>query len=120
MMRWAFLISAVVEMCGAVIMYFYPEWVFAETPYVLNKFYGIAASVISVFNFSLYRYESHSGIWKNAVLAMMFFHAALAMVCYGAPNTILTMKTGACLTHLGLFVLFFMSYMKDLKPDKTE
>ena len=50
---------------------------------------------------------------------MMFFHGAVAMMTYGFKNTALTYPLGAVLFHLALFVLFFIMYMRDLKPDEN-
>jgi len=117
MMRWAFLISAIVELIGGVILYLYPGLIFENPPVVANKLYAVAACTIAIFNFSCYSMGPDMKIWKNAVLAMMFFHASISMICYSAPSEIIPVHIQACLTHLAMFIVFFISYMKDLKPE---
>ena len=117
MMRWAFLISTILELVGGLVFYLYPGLIFENPPLVANKLYAVAAITVAIFNFSCYKLGPDTAIWKNAVLAMLFFHAAVAMICFSAPAEIIPVHMQACLTHLAMWVLFFISYMKDLKPE---
>ncbi len=118
-MRIAFLISGLAEIIAAIICYSAPDLIIANgTPYLL-KLYGINAFVMGIINLLLFYYFEESEMVRKIYLAMMFFHGAVAMMTYGFKNTALTYPLGAVLFHLALFVLFFIMYMRDLKPDEN-
>jgi len=117
-MKYAFLVSGIVEILGGFVFYFYPELMFGIDLTGVHKLYGLAALVIgSVCIFSFQHYENNR-FFKKVFLVFMGFHAALAMLCFGMPISILTLKIEATLTHLLCFVVFFTTYMKDVKPEK--
>ena len=116
-MRIAFLISGIVEIIGAFIFYVYPDVMHQNpTPYLM-KLYGINALILGIINMLIYRHYQTSDLIRKVFLAMIFFHGAIAMMTYGFKDAGLNYPLGAVLTHLALFVLFFITYMRDLKPD---
>ncbi len=117
-MRVVFLISGIVEIVAAFICYLHPNVLYENaTPYLM-KLYGINALVLGIINILLYRYYQTTDLIRKIFLSMMFFHGAIAMMTYGFKATKLTYPIGVILTHLALFILFFIMYMKDLKPDQ--
>jgi len=117
-MKYAFLVSAVIEVLGGVVLYFRPELVFSGIEPLVMRIYGIAAFVIGMVCFQMYRNgQQGTLIYKNIFLTMMFFHAALSFVCYSARPEVLPLKLHACLLHLAVFVFFAVSYLKELQPD---
>jgi len=118
-MKNAFLISGIVEILGALVFYFYPDLMFEIDLTGVHKLYGLAAFVIGLINVFCFQHFEHNPFFKKVFLLLMGFHAALAMLCYGMPISILSLKIEATLTHLLCFVVFFITYMKDLGIEKT-
>jgi len=116
-MKWAFLISGLLELVGGLICYFNPNLIFEGHTLYLSRLYAISALVLGIISLSLYfNYEDSKRV-KAIFLALMFFHGAVAMITYGTSDGI-TYQSEATITHLAVFVVFFIGYMKDLKPDK--
>ena len=118
-MKYAFLFSGVVELLGAIVLYFYPEIMFEIDVTGVSKLYGLAVFALGLVNIFAFQHYEQNAFYKKVFLLMMGFHAALAMICFGMPKSILSLKTGAMLTHLLSFVVFFITYMKDLGPDEA-
>ena len=119
-MKNAFLISGLVEIVGAIVVYFNAEAIFPDSGYLLSKMYGIAAFVLGMISFLFWRKpDQDSELYKQVFLCFMFFHAALAFSSYATPLEIFPLKLGSTLTHLFVFVVFFISYMNGLKPDQS-
>lgn len=116
-MKYAFLISGLLEIVGAMICYFNPDLLYMEAPGYLIRLYGLAALVLGIINLLFYSNFNSSQFFRSAYITMMFFHGAIAMMTYGSPPAGITHQTGAVLTHLALFVIFLIFYMKDLRPD---
>lgn len=118
MKSWAFLISGIVELVGGIAIYFKPQLVFDSVNMTQARIYGIAALVIGIVNLIFWRKGRNTELERLVFLSMMFFHAALSFVCYSASTEEMSARLGACLTHLAVFVLFFVSYMAELKPSE--
>lgn len=116
-MKWAFLISGIVELLGGIIICLYPAVVFSGVLHIAFNLYGIAAIVLGIFNFLLFRFFEESKVFRLFGITMMFFHGAVAMMVYKAPLEMMPQALPATLTHLGLFVAFVLGYLSDVKPD---
>ncbi len=118
-MKYAFLFSGIIELLGAVVIYFYPEWMFEVDVTGVSKLYGMAVFALGLVNVFAYQDYHKNAFIKKIFLLMMGYHAALSMICFGMHSAIISLKMGAMLTHLLCFVVFFITYMKDLGPDKA-
>ncbi len=112
-MKWAFLISGIVELLAGIITYQNPAMLFIEVQSTY-QFYGLSISVLGITNLLCFKYYHDQGLCRSIYLSMMFFHAVVAILSYRASGLIYPKE--ALATHLGLFVLFVLMYMKDLKP----
>lgn len=113
-MKIAFLISAIIEIVGGIAMYFSPHLMFDEALVPLSKFYALAAIVIGMINAFAFLHFSRNVFFKKLFLLMFGFHGALAFLCFGMPETSMPLRLEATLTHLACFVIFFITYMKDV------
>lgn len=117
-MKLAFLISSIVELLGAIVVYFFATAIFPLSDPLLTKFYALAILVLGIIGISIWRnYSAALILVRHSFLAMMFFHGALAMICFSADPQLLPLRLYACITHLFVFVVFFTGYMKDLRPE---
>lgn len=118
-MKWALLLSGIIELIGACLCYFAPHLVYDNGSPYLVKLYGLSALVLGIINLLLYVYYSETKLVKLIYLAMMFFHGAVAMMTYGSASAAISYPLGTTLTHLGVFVVFLFGYMNDVKPDNA-
>jgi hypothetical protein len=118
-MKYAFLFSGIVELLGALFLYFYPELIFEVETTGVSKLYGMAVFALGLVNVFAFQHYGQNAFFKKFFLLMMGYHAALAMICFGIPTSILSLKIAAMLTHLLCFVVFFITYMKDLGPERS-
>ena len=117
-MKYAFLISGILELFGAFICYFMSDILYMSGPGFLTRLYGINALVLGIINLVCFFHYDESKKIRMFFLTMMFFHGAVAMMTYGTKDHNITYHLGAVLSHLGVFVVFLLTYMKDLKPDQ--
>lgn len=117
-MRWALLLSGILEILGATACYFMPQFIYTGGPDYLIKLHGLSALVLGIISLVLYAHFSKERIVKLIYLALMFFHGAVAMMTYGSVSEAIPYPLGATLTHLAVFIIFFIGYMKDLTPDQ--
>lgn len=116
-MKWAFLVSGLVEIIGAIICYLQPEFIFQNSVEKFSSLYGISALVIGIINVLLFAYYEENKLTKAILLTMMFFHGAVAMSIYGSMTTsFIRYPIPAIATHLILFTMFLVGYMRDIKP----
>lgn len=115
MKKWAYLINGIAELAGGIILYFNGQNIFQNTSIILLKIYALSAASLGLLSLLLYggydKYKDDNRLY----LVFMFFQAAVAMSCYAASPSELPLKLEACLFHLGLFVILFVAYMKDVK-----
>ena len=116
-MKFAFLISGIIELIGAYICYFSPDLIYVDAPPYLLRLYGLAALSLGIINIMLYKHYVKSRLTKVLYLTIMFFHGAVAMMTYGSQSDSLPYQLPIILTHLTVFVIFFIMYMKELEPD---
>jgi len=114
-MKWAFLISGIIEIIGGIICYLYPQFIFTNN-HMLTDIFGISAITIGVINILAHRFHDSTRFFTLLTVCMMFMHGALAMVCYRANPIEFPTYLGATITHLSLFIIFLFFYLKDIKP----
>jgi len=114
-MKWALLISGIVELVGAIVLYFSPSLIFViqEDIHVLFKFYAITMAVVGILNVFAYLSFQKTKFFKQVFLTMMGFHGALAMLSYGSPDAQFPLSLYGSITHGFVFVLFFIGYLKE-------
>jgi len=117
-MKYAFLISGIIEVLGGLACYLYPDLIYQQGPAYLMQLYALCALVLGLINLIVFHFYEESKLTKFIFLAMMFFHGAVAMMTNGAHTDLITYKLPATVTHLILFLVFLLTYMKDLKPDR--
>lgn len=113
-MKWAFLLSGIIELLGGIITYQKPMMLFTDYSST-HQFYGLALLVLGIINILCFRFYEESGLTRAIFLSMMFFHAVVAILSYKGNG--LSYQSGAIATHLGLFAFFVVIYMQNLKPD---
>lgn len=116
-MKWAFLISGIVELLGGIITYQNPLLLFSEVSNTY-QFYGFSIFVLGIINLLCYKFFQEQGLCRSIYISMMFFHSVVAVLSYNTTG--LVYPYGALGTHLSLFILFVLMYMKDLKPITKE
>lgn len=116
-MKYALLLSGIVEVLGGLVVYFSPILAFPSMSVEAAHMYGLAAMVIGLINIFAYKSFGANPIFKHIFLSMMFFHAAVSFIIYSAPQGFISHKIGGILVHLSLFLVFTFTYLKDLKPD---
>ena len=121
-MKYALLISGLVELLGGILVYFNPDILFSN---VLNhatifKMYGLLAFILGMINIMAYKHYSENRIITIIFLSMMFFHAAVAFLVYADRLNLFHHQQLACVLHLFIFCVFLGTYLKDLKPDTVQ
>lgn len=117
-MKFAFLLSAVIEICGGLIMYLKPSLMFDTDFIVYAKLYATAAVVLGFVNMFAFLHYEKNVFFKKLFLSMFGFHGALSFICFGMPVSSMNMRLEATLLHLACFVVFFITYMKNIEPVK--
>ena len=119
MKKWALLVSGIVEVTGAIIIYFNPNLVFqSDIPVILiYKLYALAVFVIGLICLLAARHYREDDYTRHIFLCIMFLHAALSIMTYTADNYELVRPLQASITHGILFVLFVYAYLTDIKKD---
>ena len=112
-MKWAFLISGIVELLAGIMTYQNPSLLFIDIESTF-RFYGLSISVLGIINLLCFKYFEEQGLCRSIYMSMMFFHAVVAVLSYRASGLIY--PTEALATHLGLFGFLVLMYMRDLKP----
>ena len=118
-MKYALLISGIVELIGGLIVYFHPALVFniELSQLTIFKMYGLIATVIGLINIMTFKHFTESRIITIIFLCMMFFHAAVTFLLFADRQDILHHKQIAIYLHLIIFLIFLVSYLRGLKPD---
>jgi uncharacterized membrane protein HdeD (DUF308 family) len=119
MKKWALLISGIVEVSGAIIIYFNPNLVFqSDIPVVLiYKLYAITVFIVGLISLLTAKHYREDDLTRHIFLCMMFLHAVLTIMTYTANNYELVQPLQACITHGILFLLFVFAYLSDIKKD---
>jgi len=116
-MKLALLISGIVELIGGAICYLYSDLIFTGGQPLLYRLYGLSALVIGILCILMFRFYTDSKFFRLSYMTMLFFQGALAMIIYSSNSEIINHNLGGILTHLFLFVLLLLGYLKDIKPD---
>ncbi|MBT8230259.1 MAG: hypothetical protein KJO50_08360 [Bacteroidia bacterium] len=118
-MKYALLISGIVELLGGIVVYFNPEIAFRteSSPITIFKMYGLLAGVIGLINILAYKHYSEARIITIIYISMMFFHAAVGFIVFADRQNFFHQQSIAAVLHLGIFSILFFCYLKDLKPD---
>ena len=70
-MKYAFLFSGIIELLGAVVIYFYPEWMFEVDVTGVSKLYGMAVFALGLVNVFAYQdYHKNAFIKKNVLFSL--------------------------------------------------
>lgn len=115
-MKWAFLLSGILEIIGGLLCYFYPEVIFSQL-HILTSIFGIAIVVLGIINIFCYRHYNENQFFRTVYISMMGYHAIVAMTCHGLHQGDWQYAKQAAYTHLVLFIIFIFFYLKDVKPD---
>ncbi len=119
-MKWAILIGALVEMIGAIILYFNAQSIFPESDSILPRMYAVAIAVLAFICFKLYQDNQFENPFQRQIyLGIMFFHAALSFICFSTSETEMPLKLYATISHLGMFIILLMAYLRDIKADES-
>lgn len=118
-MKFAFLISGIIELIGAAVCSFFPDLIFLGTAPLVSKMYGLSAAVIGIMSLLAFRHFSPLPLFRHLIVLLMFFHGALAMLCYNARPELIPHHLPATIVHLALFVLLLFGYMNGVKPEKV-
>lgn len=119
-MKYAFLVSAIIEICGSIVMYLKPDLMFGLDFVVYSKFYAMAAFVLGVMNLFAFLHYEKNAFFKKLFLLMFGFHGALSFLSFGMPESYMNLRLEATLTHLACFVVFFITYMKDVGAESKD
>ena len=119
-MKYGLLLSGVVEIIGGIIVFFASDLILPENAAALPlvKMYGLLAFVVGFINYQAYLHFDDNPLGRKVFMAMFFFHGALALMCFRMNASVINYPLAATLTHLALFVVLLMAYLKDVKPEK--
>jgi len=116
-MRNVLLLAGIIEIIGGLLLYVNPNLIFVDPHILSTRFYSLAALVIGSLCVFAYRDYHESRFFKTFYLTMMFFHGALSMICFQDSIGALTFRDEAIISHLIIFSIFVIAYLKDLKPE---
>ena len=117
-MRIALLLVGIIELIGGLITFIIPHLIFNDTNSLSIKLYGLAAMVIGISCLFVIRKGTDQRFFKTFFLIMMFFQGALAMICSQDRTNSLVNNNEAVITHVVIFSILVIAYLKDLKPDQ--
>ena len=116
MMRWAILMSGIIELLGGTLIYLYPQLIFQSDKLYLSGLYGIAAMTIGAINLLVFKfYQQSPNLSRSIVITMMGFHGIVSIYISKVSMDFMPLKSQASATHLLLFVIILMCYLKDKK-----
>lgn len=116
-MKYAFLISGLVELLGGLICEFYPSSIFLSFDRWMVSIFGLSIMVLGIINLLAFKHYRPTKLMKGLFLSMLFYHGAVAMIIHRAPSDLLSQPLAAILLHLFLFLLFLLCYLGGIKPD---
>ncbi|NNE25235.1 MAG: hypothetical protein HKN09_00200, partial [Saprospiraceae bacterium] len=113
-MKYGLLISGLVEILGGIIVFFASNLVIPDNAAALPlvKMYGLLAFVVGFINFQAFLQYDDNPLARKVFMAMFFFHGAIALMCYRMDHSVIKYPLAATLTHLALFVVLLMAYLK--------
>jgi len=114
-MKWALFISGIIELLGGLILYFQPELIFSftENIHFSVKLYALTIIILGILNLIAWRSFDMSMFFRQFFITMMGFHAAVAFMSYAAPLSQFPLQLTATICHVGVFIIFLVTYMKD-------
>ena len=120
MKKWAFLFSGIVEVIGAIIIYFKPNIIFHDEFKIdiIYRLYAIALVSIGMLCLLVFKNYTKNSLTDTIFMIIMFFHAVITMMTYTADTNIMQQPIHASLTHGLLFVVFIIAYLNDIKPQE--
>lgn len=120
MKKWAFLFSGIIEIIGAIIIYFKPNLIFHNELDIdiIYRLYSIALVTIGMICLFIAKNYAKNPMADAIFLIIMFFHATISMMTYTASTNIIQQPIHASLTHGLLFLVFVMAYLNDIEPHK--
>ena len=120
MKKWAFLFSGIVEVIGAIIVYFKPNLIFHNelNVEIIYRLYAIALITIGMLCMLVVKNYAKNPLTDAIFLTIMFFHATITIMTYSADTNIMQQPIHASLTHGLLFLVFVIAYLNDVKPQE--
>jgi len=117
MKKWSLLIGGIVEVSGAIILYFNPELVFSPDigAFILYRLYAVAILVIGIISLLTVKHYREDDMTRHLYMSIMFMHAAITLMTYTADNSVLMHPLQASMTHGILFIMFVVGYLTDIK-----
>ena len=118
--RTILLLNAIIELTGGIILILYPEFLLGgaqmdNLEINLSKMYGIAATIIGLFSYILFRFCESDLVIKYSSLAIIAFHLILSFHLYGMLKVSILKEPHAMITHIVITVLFGFIYLKNVK-----
>lgn len=119
MKKWSLLISGIVEVSGAIIIYFNPELIFSPNigASLLFRLYAITMLVVGIISLLAVKHYKDDDITRHIYVSIMFMHAVITLMTYTADSSVLMQPLQASITHGILFILFIVGYLSDIKKD---
>ena len=117
MKKWSLLIGGIVEVSGAIILYFNPEFVFSPDigAFILYRLYAVAILVIGIISLLTVKHYRDDDMTRHIYMSIMFMHVAITLMTYTADNSVLLQPLQASITHGILFIMFVVAYLSDIK-----
>lgn len=117
MKKWALLVSGIVEVTGAIIIYFNPEMIFQDDIPIqmIYRLYAITMLIVGLICLLTARHYLDNQLTSHIFLTIMFFHAVITTMLYTADNSEVIQPTQSSITHGILFIMFLFAYLSDVK-----
>lgn len=117
MKKWALLVSGIVEVTGAIIIYFNPEMIFQDDIPIqmIYRLYAITMLIVGLICLLTARHYLDNQLTSHIFLTIMFFHAVITTMLYTADNSEVIQPTQCSITHGILLIMFIFAYLSDVK-----
>lgn len=124
-MKKIFLINALLEMAGGIVLSLRPEWLLLHSEpeiqgVVIAKLYAILAFCFGLSSYVVYKNFRPSKMFRHLALIIMIFHLVVSFHMYGAYMSGVTPSNAAFILHLCIAILCLFFYMNDKTPENSE
>jgi len=72
---------------------------------------------LGIIGLLCFKHYKESDFIRHLFVLHLFFHASITIMTYNTPEASFFFAKQASITHGGLFILFVMAYLQDIKPD---
>ena len=118
MLKKLFLINAIFECVGGIVLILNPKILLQVEDQVLGTLFvarleGVSALFLGIISYQLFKYFDFSPIVRIATLVFMTYHFILALLLNNAYNVGITSSPGAFIIHFLMAIGFVFIFSKE-------